>query len=485
MTTPISTQLLIAGKLREGRGDVNIVTNPATEEAVAVVNDASELDLREALTAADAAWPAWSREVPSERARTLRQIADVLDDHREELAHILVEEVGKPIVEARGETEATSGFFRYTASLLETLTDEIRYTPNRNENMWVRRRPHGVVGAIIPWNYPSALTSRKIAPAIGAGNAIVLKPDSNTPLSSLAIARIIHDSGLLPDGLINVVSGRGSTIGAGIVESPITQMISMTGSTGAGKAILRAAARHVKPASLELGGNAPLIVMPDADLTLAVNEALKSRHANNGQVCICAERFFVHRRVYNDFVDLYSAAVDRLTVGDPHSEDTDLGPKVTRDELNKTLRLLDAAVQAGARLTTNPGDLVGEQFERGYWMRPAVLADVDDAMSVAVEEIFGPVSPISVFDSWAEVAARANDTSFGLSAYVFTKDLEQAFKASDDLSFGEVYVNRTGPEEINGFHTGFRESGIGGDDGPHGLDQFFRRQTTYVRYGHA
>jgi lactaldehyde dehydrogenase/glycolaldehyde dehydrogenase len=483
MTDVPSTNLLIGGTLRAGAGAARAVLNPATEETIVTVNDGSTDDLQEALEAAEAAWRDWSTTPPSERANILRKIADILDEHKEELAELLVAEVGKPISEARGETGATSGYFRYTASLLDTLVDEVGYTPNRNENMYVRRRPHGVVGAIIPWNYPSALTSRKIAPAIAAGNAIVLKPDEKTPLSALAVARIIHESKLLPDGLVNVVTGPGSTIGAALVKSRITQMITMTGSTVAGKAILAAAADQVKPVSLELGGNAPLIVMPDADLEYAVAEAVASRHSNNGQVCICAERVFVHRDVYDKFISLYCEAVGELVVGDPRAESTQLGPKVSHEELAKSQALVDTSIEQGARVVSGGEELLGDEFTTGYWMRPIVLADVTDTMAVFENEIFGPVTPISVFDTWNEVVVRANATTSGLSAYVFTTDLETAFRASDELLFGEVYVNRTGPEEINGFHTGFRESGLGGDDGPHGFDQFFRRQTTYLRHG--
>lgn len=482
MTLSISTDLLIAGELRPGGGAPRDVVNPATEGVLAVVNDASVDDLESALTAADRAWGPWSATPPSERARILRQIADALDEHAEELAQLLVAEVGKPITEARGETGATSGYFRYTASLLETMVDEMGYTPNRGESMWIRRRPHGVVGAIIPWNYPSALTSRKIAPAIAAGNAIVVKPDEKTPLSALAVARIIHESGLLPTGLVNVVTGPGEQIGAALVTSRITQMVSMTGSTFAGKAILAAAAGQVKPVSLELGGNAPLIVMPDADIDHAVAEAVASRHANNGQVCICAERIYVHRDVYERFVLQYADAVGRLIIGDPQAESTQLGPKVSRAELEKTQALVAESVSQGARVVLGTDLPDTDEFRHGYWMTPVVLADVTDGMPVVAKEVFGPVTPISAFDTWEEAVSRANDTDYGLSAYVFTSDLDTAFRASDELSFGEVYVNRTGPEEMNGFHTGFRESGMGGDDGAHGFDQFFRRQTTYVRH---
>jgi lactaldehyde dehydrogenase/glycolaldehyde dehydrogenase len=458
------------------------VENPATGARLAEVRDASVADVELAVDAANRAGLEWSAVSEQERARALRHLVGLIGAERDRLAGIIVDEVGKPIIEAEGELGATQGFIAHAASLLETRVDEIRYTGLATEEIWTRRRPYGVVAAIIPWNYPSALVTRKLGPALAAGNAIVIKADEKTPLSALAIGEIVARSGMLPDGLVSVLTGPGEVVGRALVRSPGTHLVTMTGSSEAGKAILADAAAQVKPVHLELGGKAPFIVMADADLDAAVADAVTSRHMNCGQVCIANERTFVHESVYEQFAARYAAAVGGLVVGDPHDRATQVGPKVSGPELGKTLRILDASVGQGARVLAGGTPLTGPGFEGGHWMAPTVLADVRDDMDVMRQEVFGPVTPISAFASWGEVAARANASPYGLSAYVYTGDLRTAMQASRDLSFGEVYINRPGPEEVNGFHAGFRESGLGGDDGAHGLDGYFRKQTVYVRY---
>ena len=481
-STSYPTDLLVAGQLRPGAGQPRPVENPATGVQLAEVNDASTGDAELAVTAANRAHREWAAVPEPERAAALRRLAGLIGDERDWLASIIVNEVGKPITEAEGELGATTGFVSHAASLLETRTDEIRYTGLADEEIWTRRHPHGVVAAIIPWNYPSALVTRKLGPALAAGNAIVIKADEKTPLSALAIAGIVARSGLFPAGLVSVLTGPGESVGRALVRSGGTHLVTMTGSSEAGKAILADAAAQVKPVHLELGGKAPFIVMDDADLDAAVTDAVTSRHMNCGQVCIANERTFVHQAVYEQFAERYAAAVGRLVVGDPHDRGTQVGPKVSGPELIKTLNILEASVSQGARVLAGGQRLAGPGFETGHWIAPTVLAGVRDDMDVMQQEVFGPVTPISPFASWAEVTDRANDSRFGLSAYVYTSDLRSAMRASRDLSFGEVYINRPGPEELNGFHAGFRESGLGGDDGAHGLDGYFRKQTVYVRY---
>lgn len=476
------TRLLVAGELRQGGGAPRTVENPANQDVLATVHDASDADVAEAIDAAARAWQDWAVTPEAERATALRSLAARLDDRRDRLAEVLVAEVGKPIVEAEGEIGATVGFLTHTASLLETRVDEIRYTGNRDEEIWTRRRPYGVVAAIIPWNFPSALVTRKLGPALAAGNAIVLKADEKTPLSALAIAAEIAESGLFPPGLVSVLTGAGERVGRALVRSPHTNLVTMTGSSAAGKAILADAAVLVKPVSLELGGKAPFIVMPDSDIEIAARDAVTSRHLNCGQVCIANERTFVHESVYPEFVERYVDLVSSLIVGDPRERTTQVGPKVSGDELEKTLTGLRTSVSAGATVLTGGDRLTGSGYDRGYWVAPTVLGDVADDMPVMHDELFGPVTPVTPFGDWPEVVRRSNATRYGLSAYVYTSDLSVAMAASRDLSFGEVYVNRVGPEEVNGFHAGFHESGLGGDDGAHGLDGYFRKQTVYMRY---
>jgi lactaldehyde dehydrogenase/glycolaldehyde dehydrogenase len=480
MTYPVN--LLIAGELRPGRGAGRKVENPATGEVLVEVPDADLGDVEAAVDSAQRAWREWAALPDPERAATLRRLAALLEADKPRLASIITAELGKPINEAEGEIGGTVGFVTHAASLLETRTDEIRYTGTANEEIWTRRRPHGVVAAIVPWNFPSALVTRRLGPALAAGNAIILKADEKTPLSALAIAEIVANSGLFPAGLVNVLTGAGEVIGKALVDSRGTNLITMTGSSEVGKEILASAAAQVKPVHLELGGKAPFIVLRDADLELAVADAVASRHLNNGQVCIANERTFVHEALYPEFVDRYVAAVQALKVGDPTQRDTQIGPKVSGQELDKTLGILSDSVQAGAKVLTGGERLSGAAYGDGHWMSPGVVVDVTDDMGLMRQEVFGPVTPISRFSEWSDVAARSNDSTYGLSAYVYTNDLGAAMRASRDLAFGEVYVNRVGPEEVNGFHAGFRESGLAGDDGAHGLEGYFLKQTVYVRY---
>lgn len=479
---PYPTDLLVAGILRPGHGTARAVENPANEQTLVAVNDADDNDVESAIAAAREAWPAWAATPEPERAERLRGLAAALSAARDQLAGIIVAELGKPITEAEAEIGATVGFVTHSASLLETRTDEIRYTGRAQEEVWTRRRPHGVVAAIIPWNFPSALVTRKLAPALAAGNTVVLKADENTPLSALAIARIVADSGLFPAGVVNVLTGAGESVGKALVRSPQTDLITMTGSSTAGKMILADAANLVKPVHLELGGKAPFIVLDDADLDLAVEDAVASRHLNCGQVCIANERTFVHESIYQRFVERYVDAVSKLVIADPRNHGTQIGPKVSSTELNKTMATLAASVEQGASVAFGGQRLQGAGFERGHWLAPAVVTNVRDDMTIMRDELFGPVTPVASFASWEEVTERANASRYGLSAYIYTSDLSTGMRASRDLSFGEVYINRPGPEEINGFHVGYRESGLGGDDGAHGLDGYFRKQTVYVRY---
>jgi lactaldehyde dehydrogenase/glycolaldehyde dehydrogenase len=406
-------------------------------------------------------------------------VSAAIGAHAEELARIVVAEVGKPIREARGEVGAAARFFAYFAHLLESVTDEIVPSVARSQEIWIRRVPHGVVAAVIPWNYPAALTARKVAPAIAAGNAVVLQPHEQTPLASLRLAELYAANGV-PAGLVNVLPGPGATVGQRLVTHSATDLVTMTGSVEAGRAILRAAADRITPVSLELGGKAPLIVLDDADVPHAAAATVESRFANCGQVCICAERVYVHRSVYDEFVHELSRRVDALALGDPLDEATDLGPKVTREERDKVEALVREAVGAGAEVLKGGGRPSGPGYEKGWWLEPTILARVEDEMPIMRREIFGPVVPLTTFDDPAEALRRANDSAYGLSAYVFTNDFRRVMRFVDELAFGEVYVNRVGPEDVAGFHAGFRQSGLGGDDGPHGLDFYWRRQTVYL-----
>jgi lactaldehyde dehydrogenase/glycolaldehyde dehydrogenase len=482
-TESATYQMRIGGEWRgAGDGRTRPVLNPATGDAFDVVPEGTREDARAALEAAQAAQPAWEALTGVERAAYLRRIVERITADSERLARLVVQEQGKPLVEARGEIAGTAGFFEYFTTFARAPLGEIVASDNRDEDIWIRNVPFGVVVGIIPWNYPAALFARKVAPALMAGNTIVVKPHEDTPLSALALAKICEEAGV-PPGVVNVVTGAGTVVGEALVRDEITQLVTVTGSVRAGRQILAAAAENITVVSLELGGKAPFIVMDDANLDLAVRNALHARFVNCGQVCTCNERTYVHRRVYDQFVERYVAAAGKLRLGDPMRTDIDLGPKVNLAELEKLERMVARAQEQGAQVALGGKRPDGAEFQRGFWYAPTVLTNVRNDMDIMQQEIFGPISPIMAFDDFEEAIALANDSKYGLTAYLFTDDLKRMMRAVQAIRFGEVYINRIGPEQFQGFHTGYRLSGMGGDDGRQGFEHYFRKKTVYVNYG--
>ena len=462
--------------------ETRLVINPADESVIAAVPEADEGHAEQALEAARRAQREWSRRSGPERGAVLKAIADRIRTRQEELARLVVAEQGKTITEASGEVgDAAAGFFEYYATFERAQVGTMFAPDESNEQLFVRSVPYGVVVGIIPWNYPAALFARKVAPAIMAGNAIVLKPHEDTPLAALALARIVEEAGV-PPGVVNVVTGAGKVVGDALVRHHITRMVSMTGSVRGGREILAAAAENITPVSLELGGKAPFIVLEDADLGAAVENAVDARFWNCGQVCTCNERTYVQRGVYDEFVERFVETASSLRMGDPTREDVQMGPKVNGPELDKVEAFVKGAVEQGASLVLGGGRPEGEEFERGYWFEPTVLTGTTNDMDIVQHEVFGPVIQIQPFDDFDEVVNLANDSRYGLTAYVFTSNLHNAMRAIEDIDFGEIYVNKVGPEQLQGFHTGYRLSGMGGDDGPYGYERYLRRKTVYLHY---
>jgi lactaldehyde dehydrogenase/glycolaldehyde dehydrogenase len=463
-------------------GKTRPVLNPATGEAFAEVPEGTREDARAALEAAKAAQPAWEALTGVQRAAYLKRIAELIRQDTERLARVVVQEQGKPLVEARGEIGGSAGFFDYFTSFARGVTGEIIASDNPNEDIWIRNVPYGVVVGIIPWNYPAALFARKVAPALMAGNTIVIKPHEDTPLSAIELTKICEQAGV-PAGVVNVVTGAGTVVGDALVRDRITQLVTVTGSVRAGREIIVAAAENITVVSLELGGKAPFIVMDDANVDLAVRNAIHARFVNCGQVCTCNERTYVHRRVFDQFVERYVAMANSLRIGDPMRTDIDLGPKVNQAEVEKLDRIVARAREQGAEVVLGGGRPQGEQFQKGFWFAPTVLTNVRNDMDIMQQETFGPVSPLMPFDDFEEAIALANDTRYGLSAYLFTNDMKRMMRAVQAVRSGEVYINKIGPEQFQGFHTGYGLSGLGGDDGHHGFDHYFRKKTVYVNYG--
>lgn len=457
------------------------VDNPATGQVITEVPDGRPEHVDRTLQVAARAQREWARRSYADRAAVLAEVVRQVDAHAEELAQIVVAEQGKTITEARGEIGGVKAFFDYSISQKYRNVGELAAPAAHGQQLVIREEPVGIVAAIIPWNFPAAIFARKAAPALMAGNAVVVKPSELTPLSSLALARVCERAGV-PSGLVSVITGAGREIGTALVEHPLVGMVTVTGSTRAGQEILATAAKKIMPVSLELGGKAPVIVFDDADLELAVQQAFEARFWNCGQVCTCNERTYVQRGVYDEFVERFVAKVRDLRVGDPLDDASQMGPKISQQEWQKVKDHVDAAVQAGAKLEIGGGRPEGMEDDGGYWFAPTVLTDVTNDMDIVQQEVFGPVLPIVPFDTYEEVIGFANSTMYGLTSHVFTENIRIAMSATDDLEFGEVYINKIGPEEVQGFHTGWKMSGLGGDDGVHGFERYTRRKTVYTDY---
>lgn len=475
-------QMFVDGKWRDGHSTASVF-NPANEESIADVPVASSEDVQHALEAATTAQPRWARLTGVERGKMLRRWGHLMEENKDRLARLLSEEEGKPLPEALGEIDFGASWFHYYAEFDRRIEGEIIPADRPDEQIWIVPAPVGVVVGIIPWNYPSAVAVRKIAPALIAGNSIVLKPHEDTPLSALELAKLGEEAGI-PAGVVSVITGPGETVGESLVTSPIPRLISFTGSVATGKRIMRNAADHVTAVSLELGGKAPFIVMDDTDLDAAVRAAVFSRFLNCGQVCICNERTYVHKKIADKFIAQFISAVRDLKVGNPLQEGTNIGPKVNREEWEKVERYVEDARRGGAEIVVGGKRPAGSEFERGHWFEPTVIVGVQQDMRIMQEEVFGPVVPIMEFSDFDEALTLANDSRYGLAAYLFTNDLNRVMRAVRDMECGELYVNRGPGESIHGYHSGWKQSGVGGDDGTHGLEHYVRRKTVYLKYSH-
>jgi len=457
------------------------VENPADETVIATIPDCTADDADAALCAAAAAQPAWAALPAIERGRAVAHLAALVRSHAPALATTIVREQGKPLAQAEGEVEAAANFLSYAAEHARRIEGDILPSDNPDEEIWIRRVPRGVVVGLTAWNYPLALVARKLGPALVAGNAFVLLGHEITPLSGLALARLAGTAGI-PAGIVNVLTGRGPVVGRALVEHPLTDMVTMTGSTRAGREIFRSAADGLKVLSLELGGKAPFIVMEDADIDAAVETAAVARYTNCGQICTCNERMYLHRAIADEFTEKFLARSRAITLGDPMTN-PGMGPKVSGPEADKVEAMVDAAIAAGAEPLLRGGRVREGAFERGHWLAPSVLKVSDNAAPIMRAEVFGPVVPLMTVADFDEALERANDSDYGLSAYLFTRDIARMMRVSRELKFAEVYFNRANGEQVQGYHAGWRQSGIGGEDGKYGFDGYLKKQTMYVHFG--
>jgi lactaldehyde dehydrogenase/glycolaldehyde dehydrogenase len=468
----------IDGKFVPSSGADRIeVTNPSTGQIICTVPDSNRADVDAAISAAEAAQSGWGKRPAIERAKALRAIAAKIREHVEPLARVIAEEQGKVLGLARVEVVFTADYMDYMAEWARRIEGEILESDRPGETIFLFRPPIGVIGGILPWNFPFFLIARKVAPALVTGNTIVIKPSRETPHNAVKFCELVAETDL-PPGVINVVHGRGSSVGLALASDPRIGMVSLTGSVETGSAIMAAAAPNITKVSLELGGKAPAIVMADADMALAVEAVKASRVINSGQVCNCAERVYVQRGVADEFVDKLTAAMKATRFGDPLADESvDYGPLINQAGFRKVDALVRGAVAAGATLATGGGRGEGEG---GYFYQPTVLAGCRQEMEIIRREIFGPVIPVVTFNALDEAIACANDSDFGLTSSIYTRDLDVALRACREIRFGETYINRENFEAMQGFHAGWRKSGIGGADGKHGLYEFTQTHVVYI-----
>lgn len=470
-------KMYIDGRFIENQSDKWIdVLNPSTEEVISKMPDGTPEDARAAINAAVKAQLSWESLTSIERAGYLTRIAQGIRKREQELTDIIIREGGKTRGLANVEVLFTADYLDYMAGWARRYEGEIIPSDRSHENIFVFKKPIGVTTGILPWNFPFFLIARKAAPALLTGNTIVVKPSQLTPENAYVFAQIVDEVGL-PKGVFNLVNGRGSVIGHELAANPKVGMVSLTGSVEAGIQTMAAASANVTKVSLELGGKAPGIVMPDADLDLAVKSIIASRVINTGQVCNCCERVYVHSSIKEAFLEKLLAGFKQVKVGDPNQyTDLDMGPLIDANALKSVEEKVKKAIEQGAELLCG-GHRIGT---KGYFFEPTILINCTQKMDIIQEETFGPVLPVVEFTEVEDAIAWANDCEYGLTSSIYTQNLDMTFKLIRALKFGETYVNRENFEAMQGFHAGWRKSGIGGADGKHGLEEYLQTQLVYL-----
>ena len=446
------------------------VTNPSNNQLLAQVSNVSEADAEAAIAAAQAAFPAWAAKTAKERATVMRTWFNLMMAHADDLAAIMTAEQGKPLAEAKGEVIYGASFLEWFAEEAKRVSGDVMASTWTDKRIVVLKQPIGVCAAITPWNFPIAMITRKVAPALAAGCTIVIKPAEQTPLSALAVVELAHRAGI-PAGVINVLTAdadRSIAVGKVLCDSPVVRHLSFTGSTPVGRILMRQSAPTIKKLALELGGHAPFIVFDDADVDAAVEGALQSKFRNAGQTCVCTNRFYVHSSIYDQFVEKLAIGAKKIQVGDGFTAGVQQGPMIDAQAISKVSEHVADAQAKGARLVTGgrvhaAGDLFYE---------PTVLCDVTPAMQVMQEETFGPVAAVMKFDTEDEVIAAANDTDFGLASYFYSRDIGRVWRVAEKLEYGMVGIN-TGlmSNEVAPFG-GVKQSGLGREGSKYGMDEY-------------
>jgi len=464
--------LYINGEWRDAAsGKTFDVKNPATGEVIATVAKGGTTDTEAAIEAAQAAFGSWSRLTAKERYAYLKKTADILRARTEEIAVLITREMGKPVAEARGEIGLAIDYLDWYAEEGKRIYGDTIPASAPNKRILVLRQPVGVVGAITPWNFPIAMITRKLAPALAAGCTILLKAASATPLAAIEVFKALHEAGV-PKGVANLVNGSASEVVGAMMTSPVVRKITFTGSTEVGKELVRQSADTMKKVSMELGGHAPFLVFEDADLDKAVDGAIASKFRNAGQTCVCTNRIYVQKSVADRFAGLMAEKMKDMVVGNGLESGVNVGPMIDEGAMAKAQEHIDDAVAKGATVMCGGGRLTEGAFANGNFFAPTVLAGATHEMKISYEETFGPVAPIFTFETEEEAIQLANATVFGLASYIFTKDGSRMFRVAEKLDFGIVGINDAMPTVAQAPFGGVKESGVGREGGKYGIEDY-------------
>ncbi|GGC98476.1 NAD-dependent succinate-semialdehyde dehydrogenase [Pontibacillus salipaludis] len=462
--------LFINGKWQSSiSGRSESVINPATHEKLTEVAWAGRTEAESAIQSASSAFHSWSKKTARERSEILYRTHELLLERVDRLSTILTMEQGKPLAEAKGEIRSAANFFLWYAEEANRLYGEWIPSSIPGKRLLVKPEPIGVIAAITPWNFPSSMIARKLAPALASGCTVILKPAPETPLSAIELVSILAEAGV-PDGVVNLVTGDALEIGSALMESRDVRLITFTGSTEVGKLLMKGSADTLKKLSLELGGHAPILVFEDANLERAASQTLASKFRNSGQTCICANRVYVHENVKERFIDLLQNKIRHLKAGNGLEKSVDLGPLINRQSLDKVQSHVEDAIQKGAKVLNGGAPLQVDLS--GHFYSPTLLTKVTNDMKVMQEETFGPLLPLQTFIEEADVIHRANDTDYGLAAYLFTENLSRATRVSEALQYGIVGVNDVFPAVPEAPFGGIKQSGIGKEGGSLGIHEY-------------
>jgi len=462
--------LYINGEWIQGENTLKVV-NPSTGEVIDEVTKCNKDEIEHTIEAAESAFKEWSKTTAKERGAYLLEVGRILRDRTEEIAQVITKEMGKPLNEAKTEISLAIDYLEWYAEEAKRIYGETIPPSSGSKRLTVIRQPIGVVGAITPWNFPIAMITRKVAPALASGCTAIIKPASATPLTAIEVVKACHEAGI-PKGVVNLLHGSASEISKGLMDSPIVRKITFTGSTEVGKQLVRDSAKTLKKLAMELGGHAPFIVFEDADLDQAVEGLMASKFRNAGQTCVCTNRVYVHENVIDSFAQKLKEKVDAMKIGDGFEENVDIGPLIDGAAVEKSLEHVEDAVQKGAKVITGGKKVTEEPYHNGSFMSPTVIVNATHEMKISHEETFGPIAPLFPFNDEEEVVELANSSEYGLASYIYTNDISRSVRVSEALQYGIVGINDALPTVAQAPFGGIKESGFGREGGRQGIEDY-------------